>query len=581
MKSGEVMSNNCKLQKLFLLCISFFIFQYQAISSIQNEEFKINTTSSSSYINTKLIQLVNNSYVAIWRIGFQGGAGILAQLFNSEDNKIGDEFTVAIPDSDFQLGHWVEAFSFSDGSFIIFWDKIKLGTPDQPGIGNEIHFQKFNSTGEKIGNEIILKEKIEYGLGEFVQLLPNDNFIISWCRVWAPPGSINREDLYIQIFSKDGKKLSSELMINNVSDGKFYGSIKMDLLLDSKVIVVWRGSDGHIYAQLYSLDGNKINDVLIMNDPSQYAVVNPLVEALPDGKFYICWASGKIGSSYYDLIGQLFSNNGEKIGESLQINQKYNVSPHMYYRKNVMELSNLNKSLSIMLWEGHNSDLDIFGQLLTNNGMKQGEEFIINTELSNSQDNLQFEIISDTSFIVVWRSWEQDGYKSGLFAQLFNFEGEKVGKEFRVNQITTGDEINQKLLSFSNNDVIISWQRNGIYATHIQFPITTGIQREEYVLPIDLNVHQNFPNPFNSTTQLIYELPEDSYIEAKNFDVQGREILELLKEFKIKDKYNLTWDGKNQLGQNVASGIYIINFSVKNSKIKNYFQTNKKVILVR
>ena len=101
------------------------------------------------------------------------------------------------------------------------------------------------------------------------------------------------------------------------------------------------------------------------------------------------------------------------------------------------------------------------------------------------------------------------------------------------------------------------------------------------VLPPILNVEeenllsfyelaQNFPNPFNPTTKIKYQLPEPVFVTIKVYDVLGNEIETLVNEEKIAGSYDVDFDG-NEL----ASGIYYYRITTGN------FSQTKKMILIK
>jgi hypothetical protein len=77
---------------------------------------------------------------------------------------------------------------------------------------------------------------------------------------------------------------------------------------------------------------------------------------------------------------------------------------------------------------------------------------------------------------------------------------------------------------------------------------------------------QNFPNPFNPETWLPYELPEDAAVMIRIYDLKGQLVRQLdlgnqKAGFYVGKKTAAYWDGKDQLGQRVASGIYFYSLS--------------------
>ena len=66
--------------------------------------------------------------------------------------------------------------------------------------------------------------------------------------------------------------------------------------------------------------------------------------------------------------------------------------------------------------------------------------------------------------------------------------------------------------------------------------------------PFSFALHQNFPNPFNPSTEIQYEIPDDLLISVSIYDVAGRHIRSLINEDKLAGSYSTIWDGKNDLG---------------------------------
>jgi hypothetical protein len=72
-----------------------------------------------------------------------------------------------------------------------------------------------------------------------------------------------------------------------------------------------------------------------------------------------------------------------------------------------------------------------------------------------------------------------------------------------------------------------------------------------YAAPVVFHLEQNFPNPFNPTTTIRYELPFDSKVYLSVFDILGREVRTLVNEERKAGYYDVQWHALN-----VASGVY-------------------------
>jgi hypothetical protein len=77
-------------------------------------------------------------------------------------------------------------------------------------------------------------------------------------------------------------------------------------------------------------------------------------------------------------------------------------------------------------------------------------------------------------------------------------------------------------------------------------------------LPEQFSVSRNYPNPFNPETTIHYELPEDASVSVRVFDLMGREVKTLTDVQMSAGRYDAKWDGTNQFGNAVSSGMYFI-----------------------
>jgi len=75
-------------------------------------------------------------------------------------------------------------------------------------------------------------------------------------------------------------------------------------------------------------------------------------------------------------------------------------------------------------------------------------------------------------------------------------------------------------------------------------------------LPEDFALDQNYPNPFNPTTDIRYALPEDNRVRLAVYDLLGRKVTTLVNEYKPAGRYTVTWDGTNQYGLQMSTGVY-------------------------
>jgi len=105
--------------------------------------------------------------------------------------------------------------------------------------------------------------------------------------------------------------------------------------------------------------------------------------------------------------------------------------------------------------------------------------------------------------------------------------------------------------------------------------VTSVDDNSNTLLPDGFYLEQNFPNPFNPETRIAYQISSDDYVTLAIFDLLGRKIKTLVSKEQSAGSYKVTWDGTDELGNSVPTGIYLYTLSTEN------FTSGKKMILLK
>jgi hypothetical protein len=92
--------------------------------------------------------------------------------------------------------------------------------------------------------------------------------------------------------------------------------------------------------------------------------------------------------------------------------------------------------------------------------------------------------------------------------------------------------------------------------------------------PKEFELYTNFPNPFNPATTIKYALKEDTKVSLIIYNMLGQEVRNLVDESQTAGLREVVWDSKNDMGQQVASGVYIYRIVAG-----SYIQTRRMVLL--
>ncbi len=112
----------------------------------------------------------------------------------------------------------------------------------------------------------------------------------------------------------------------------------------------------------------------------------------------------------------------------------------------------------------------------------------------------------------------------------------------------------------------------------IKYPnggVPTSVPFADENLPQIFSLRQNYPNPFNATTVLEFSIERTAPVELAIYNTLGQKVATLVDERKSHGEYALLWDGKNENGRDVASGIYLYRLQVGSSVV------SKKMVLLK
>lgn len=180
---------------------------------------------------------------------------------------------------------------------------------------------------------------------------------------------------------------------------------------------------------------------------------------------------------------------------------------------------------------------------------------------------------SDLSHYLVYRDT-----LTGFIPDTFKIEGEapKDSSVFRDSDVVLGRSYYYRLSA---------WDLTGHqseYSDEVQILATeVDESTEEENRPPVFQLFQNYPNPFNSSTVIWYHLPDVGFqpaeVEITIYNLLGRLVKTLVKERQYPGEHKVLWDGKDESGKEVASGIYFYRMQVSGLELVK----PKKMVLLR
>jgi hypothetical protein len=209
---------------------------------------------------------------------------------------------------------------------------------------------------------------------------------------------------------------------------------------------------------------------------------------------------------------------------------------------------------------------------------KTKTETIIYDYLVNENDNIarlfsELKLLNDNSLAAICN------YSTVSHADIYIYriDSNKVYK-LTDNSDNFGRKIN--LQWFDEETLLYINMTNGhlIYYYKIPQNISEVIQKNITSTSFGLI---NFPNPFNPTTVISYQLPVNSNVQLKIYDIMGKEVRPLVKGYNGIGYKEILWDGRNDEGQLVSSGIYLCRLVANSLADKRVFEKSIKLLFLK
>jgi Ca2+-binding RTX toxin-like protein len=435
--------------------------RYDSAGAVVGGEFQINTETAGNQIYPSVTSLADRGFVVTWSSFDQDGDvyGVYGQRYDADGNAWGDEFSLNDITTGDQIG---ESFNGSltldtlaDGRLVATWT----------GFGTEEVFVRLidvpvDPTPQPTGNDIQVNT---YTTGEqrysTVTALADGGFVVTW--------SSDGQDgdgwgVYGQRYDASGAVVGGEFQVNTeTTSDQFYTSVTA--LADGGFVVTWSsfGQDGDgwgVYGQRYDASGAVVGGEFQVNTETTSQQIYSSVTALADGGFVVTWSSFGQDGSGDGIYGQRYDSSGAAVGGEFQINTE--TTSDQFYSS----VTALADGGFVVTWSSNGQDGDgwgVYGQRYDAAGAAVGGEFQINTYTTSAQIDPSVTALADGGFVVTWSSFGQDGSRYGIYGQRYDASGAVVGGEFQINTETTSVQIYPSVTALADGGFVVTWSSDG------------------------------------------------------------------------------------------------------------------------
>ncbi|WP_187499697.1 Ig-like domain-containing protein, partial [Pantoea agglomerans] len=365
-------------------------FQGSALAtySLLNESMQVNTTTTGDQLNPSTTRLADGRIVVTWQGDGTSGTEVYMQLYEADGvHKIGTEQQVNQRTANNQDSPQVIALT--DGGFLIVYESNVNGL-DNSGDG-----------------------------------------------------------VMARRYGADGQAVTDEFQVNTTYSGAQNRPGAM-ATADGGYIISWEDQGTGIVQRSYGADNQPVTgEVTVATGKGMGSSGGPEMAAFTDtahgGMYVTVWnaTSGPGDTSGSGVVGQIFAADGTPLGGNFQVNTTTDSS------QNYPDVITLNDGSIVVFWDSSDSGtsgsdiravhyrVDAATGTLTLVG---SGDFIVNSYTSGKQYKPVGVALDDGGYLLIWGSEGGDGDGSAIYAQRFDANDNRVGREFLVNTTTSGNQ---------------------------------------------------------------------------------------------------------------------------------------------
>lgn len=438
----------------------------------------------------------------------------------------------------------------------------------------DIYLQMVAFPGNLVGNnQKINTDTIPTLQNEPALAVSSANMLVVWNDSRAVLGSTGSR-IFGRFGTSAGSLQSSDFIISDSNNVYAKSRPAVALSRSQTGLVAWvdrRFGTGHIMGRLVKSPGTTSgSEFLISNQSTEPDNDNVVVCRDSSDIFTVVWlcrgVSGgpsAIAARYTAAGGFLnrFSFNGSISGISMtDLSAGVNDSGDVY-----------------LLWEGSDAARHLYLTIFSKSGAIKNAtvEITDNTEANPQEPDIT---VDNNRYVVA--SWTD--FRSGRRAVYYQV--------FDNNLVAVGDNtpVSAADVEFMSSSSVSGYQGLGwfvwtdprsnglnVYLSRILYLPTAVDDNNPDILPADFVLRQNFPNPFNPSTNIEFSLPVRSHVDIGIFNLLGQKIAILTDEWYDAGNHMVSWNGSDFTGRKAASGIYLYRMKA------GEFQLTRKMLLLK
>ncbi len=473
-------------------------------------------------------------------------------------------------------------------------DILEIMEGEEAAIYGQIYDPDLNP----VGSNFRISEPIGDGTtGSFnldLLVLHDSRFIVTWQKAERTEGGYLHSSIIMMVMDRDGEILVPEQTVNDHHGQVHRWKPQVSQVPENRFLITWsdlREEKRYIYGQYYDIEtGQALGDNVRLGP--DWLEPNNFRQYMISDKSYLL--------IYHNRYIQYYNASNEPEGELIDIVEAYDAGHEqltVFQPFGTDSLMVLHRSLK----GGQTQYFDqMWFSFADPDGTPRSEPVLINDN-EPLQMNSGFNVAvneSDGSFLFVWEDRRNSApvrlslSVADIYAQRFDANARPIGSNFKVNhEPREKGQLSPQILHHRNHHFVVVWAENRL----IRCPVPDGglivNMMDSYQLGIYMDFHQpdpgpvwgwenyvehrndyyrthcgfsdrpektqmigNYPNPFNYTTNIVFELDVEETVEIdiNIFDLMGRRVRTLQLGYFAIGRHEVSFDASG-----LASGMYI------------------------
>ncbi len=439
----------------------------------------------------------------------------------------------------------------------------------------DIYIQKNTLDGALVGANLLINEDNSGGIQSEPSISANaDSYVVAWNDQRFISGTTSAR-IYLRY---GGAHASSEILISGDSPGASSATKatpSVALAPNGTALVAWldmRNGSPQIFIRL--LDSNRTPtgpEFQVSDDVQGGGNSKPTVTVDNGNVFVVAWKNTTgVGKPLINM--RRYGSTGALLGSFSFVADQTGAAITDY------DLDVDNSGKVFLLWSSasNTGGASLFLTAFTNGGAKIGSSMEIPDNLNASPAEPSISVDEFGNILMAWV--DSRGPERRIYTQNFNSDMTPAGGNQPLSFAAAPAMFSPSTLAVGGRSWV-GWSdarsegMNVYVQGFVHFP-TAVDDDNTAILPNQFALEQNFPNPFNPTTHIAFTLPQRANLTLTIYNVLGQEIRELAQGEFPAGKHQVLWDGANNNGASVASGIYFYRL-----KTDAFAETRKMTLL--